>query len=72
MKYIVLGNTSVTVSIAVEAGSEDEAYEEARKRFKGIHAYLGNGGHGKLIGVEGDTETIAADEPVTFDDIIPE
>ncbi len=72
MKFTVLGNTQVTVSVQVEADSEKEAYEKAKKQFKGIHAYVGNGGTDKLIGVEGEHETIAADEPVTFDDCLPE
>lgn len=72
MKFTVLGNTQVTVSIQVEANNEEEAYEKAKKQFKGIHAYVGNGGIDKLIGVEGKYETIAADEPVTFDDCLPE
>lgn len=67
-KYVVLGNTQVTVSITVEANSKDEAYKKARKQFKGIQDYVGNGGTDKLIGVEGDC-TIAADEPVVWDDI---
>lgn len=71
MRYIVLGNTQVTVSIEVEANSEKEAYRKAKKQFKGIHAYVGNGGADKVIGVEGRYETIAADEPVEFDDCMP-
>lgn len=71
MKYIVLGNTRVTVSVEVEANSEQEAYAKAKKKFKGIKEYMGNGGDMKLIGVEGENETIAADEPVVFDDVMP-
>ena len=68
-KYTVLGNTQVTVSIAVEANSEDGAYKKARKQFKDIQSYVGNGGTDKLIGVEGAC-TIAADEPVVWDDVL--
>lgn len=71
MKYVVLGNTQVTVSVEVEANSQEEAIQKAKKKFKGIHPYLGNGGDMKLIGVEGVNETIAADEPVVFDDVMP-
>lgn len=71
-RFIVLGNTQVTISIEVEADNEKEAYEKAKKQFKGIHAYVGNGGTDKLIGVEGKHETIAADEPITFDDCLPQ
>ena len=72
MKFTVLGNTQVTVSIQVEANNEKEAYRKAQKQFKGVHSYNGNGGTDKLIGVEGKNETIVADEPVTFDDCLPE
>lgn len=66
--YIVLGNTQVTVSCKVRANSEAEATEKAKAQFGGIHAYAGNGGTDKLIGVEDARESIAADEPVIFDD----
>ena len=59
-KYTVLGNTSVTVSVEVEANSEEEAIEAAYAKFGGIHAYCGNGGVDKLIGVQGSKETIAS------------
>lgn len=67
MKYVVFGVTEITVSIEVEAENENEALEKADKQFKGIHSYAGNGGD-KLIGVEGKSETIAADAPVEFND----
>lgn len=69
-KYTVLGNTTVTVSVTVEADSEEQALKKAKRLFKGVNSYLGNGGDDKLIGVEGDC-TIAADEPVEFDDVLP-
>ena len=71
MKYTVFGHTEVTVSIQVEADDEAEAMEKAMKKFKGIREYAGNGGVGKLIGVEGSTETISADAPVEFDSCRP-
>ena len=69
-KYIVTGNSSVTVSINVYAENEEEAMEKAASQFKGIRAYAGNGGFDKLIGVEGSGESISADCPVEFDDVI--
>lgn len=77
-KYRVFGHANVTVSVVVEVKdgvelSEEEILKKAQKKFNGIHAYLGNGGGGdKLIGVDGDTETIAADEAAVFDDYMPE
>ena len=70
MKYTVLGNTTVVVSVEVEAASEEEALEKARRQFGGIHEFAGNGGEDKLIGVNGENETIAADEPIEFDDVL--
>ena len=70
MRYTVLGNTQVTVSIEVEADDPGEAMQKAKRKFKGVKAYAGNGGTDKLIGVEGHGETIVADEPVVFDDCI--
>ena len=69
-KYNVLGNTSVTVCVTVEADSEEEAMNKANEQFNGIHSYGGNGGLDKLIGVNGSNESIAADESVEFDDVM--
>lgn len=78
-QYRVFGDAVVTVSCVVEldektsdqlsaAELEQELYKRARSKFEGIRAYLGNGGDSKLIGVEGDKETIAADAPVEWAD----
>lgn len=74
-KIIVLGHTPVTVSVMIEVPdnavlTESEIYAKAVKKFGGIRSYLGNGGNDKLIGVEGDGESISADESVTFDDFL--
>ena len=76
-KIRVFGHTTVTVStvITVRDGtelSEKEIRRRAKQKFGGIHAYLGNGGDDKLIGVEDENETIAADEAVVFDDYMHE
>ena len=68
MLYRVFGHTVVNVSTIVEAESEAEAIEVAQREFEGIDSYVGNGGDDKLIGVEGENETIAADDYVVFDD----
>ena len=74
-KYIrVLGHAEVTVSVRIkvrddETLSEQDIYARAGKKFGGI---VGNGGMDKLIGVEGEGETISADEAPVFDDYMEE
>lgn len=70
-KYRVFGTAVVTICIDVSAPNElteEEIYRLAKKRFRGIHSYAGNGGDDKLVGVEGESERIFADEPPVFDD----
>lgn len=67
-KWTVAGSVEVTVSIIVEAETEDEAMELAEEKFGGVKSYCGNGGYDKLIGVDGDSESIACDGEVEFDD----
>ena len=69
-KYIVLGHTTVTVAVEVTANDEEEAMGIARKKFGGVTAYAGNGGRDKLIGVDGENESIYSDERVKFDDVM--
>lgn len=74
-KYRVFGHASVTVSIVVSAPdgrelTEEEILKRAKKHFNGIRSYIGNGGDDKLIGVEGNTETITEDESPIFDDFM--
>ena len=67
-KYDVHGTVPVVVHITVEAESEEQAIEIATKKFKGVHEYLVNDGYDKLIGVEGDYESITVDGNVELDD----
>lgn len=67
-EYDVHGTVPVVVHITVEAESEEQAIEIAKKKFRGVHEYLGNGGCDKLIGVEGDHESITVDGNAEFDD----
>ena len=72
-KIRVYGNASITVSCVVylkdnEELDEDVIYDLANERFSGIEAYVGNGGYDKLIGVEGDEETISDDGYLDWDD----
>ena len=76
-KIRVFGHTEVTVSVVVSFRDDTEItmqkiLRKADKQFGGIQAYLGNGGDDKLIGVEGDNETIAADSVIVFDDYMEE
>ena len=69
----VFGHAQVTVSVVIRVRgdaelTEKEIFQRARRKFGGIHSYLGNGGDDKLIGVENRNETISADENPKFDD----
>ncbi len=73
----VFGHAQVTVSVVIRVRgdaelTEKEIFQRARRKFGGIHSYLGNGGDDKLIGVENRNETISADENPKFDDYAEE
>ena len=59
--YEVVGTYTITVMKRVMANDEDEAMELAEEHFGGITEYCGNGGIDKLIGVEDESESVAAD-----------
>lgn len=72
-RYRVFGHTTVTVSTVIEVPDdedldEDEIYERASNEFDGIGSFAGNGGIDKIIGVNGYSDSISADEEVEFDD----
>lgn len=60
-KYKVYGTYTITIAKEVWANDEDEAIEKASDKFGGLHEYCGNGGYDKLIGVDEDDESVAAD-----------
>jgi len=68
-KYRVYGHTTVTVAIDVVANSKKEAYEVALDERAALTAYVGNGGLDKLIGVDGEDESVSADCEIKYDDI---
>lgn len=68
-KYRVYGTTVVTVYKEVWANSEDEAFDKAYKQLHSLTGYCGNGGYDKLIGVDGDDESVSADGTIEYDDI---
>lgn len=67
-KYDVHGTVPVVVHITVEAENGNQAMEIAAEEFRGVFEYVGNGGYDKLIGVEGENETITIEGSVEFDD----
>ena len=72
-RYIVYGRTTVIITTEVEAESEEEAYEIADGQRCGLDVYVGNGGTDKLVGVDGENESVSADEEIVYYDIeVPE
>lgn len=67
--YRVCGTTTVTVYKEVWANDRDEAIDRASNELTGLTEYCGNGGYDKLIGVEGDDESVSADGYIEWDDI---
>lgn len=68
-KYRVCGTTTVTVYKEVWANSEDEAYDKAQRQLDSLTEYCGNGGYDKLVGVDGDDESVSADDFIHYDDV---
>ena len=68
-RYRVFGHTTVTVSVEVNAGNEDEAYEKASEELFSLTSYAGNGGTHMLIGVDEDNQSVSADGEITYDHI---
>lgn len=61
-KYKVWGSFTGSVSITVEADSQDEAFDKAYEEFGGLGSYCGNGGCDKLIGVSSPNESCEAED----------
>jgi len=73
----VFGHTEATVSVLIDVPvdaklTESEIYALAKRQFKGIRSAAGNGGANQVLSVSGKHDTIAADEPVEFDDYMDE
>jgi len=68
-KYRVYGTTTVSVVKEVWANSEEEAYEKAQSQLDSLTEYCGNGGYDKLVGVDGDDESVACYDSICYDDI---
>lgn len=67
-EFDVHGTVPVCVHITVKAENGQQAIKIAKKKFGGIHQFVGNGGTDKLIGVDGQNECITVDGNVEFDD----
>ena len=67
--YKVYGTTTVSVVKEVWANSEDEAYDKAQNQLESLTEYCGNGGYDKLIGVDGEGESVACYDSIYYDDI---
>ena len=57
-KYAVHGVVEVEVVKEVWANSESEAYEKAHYELSSLTEYIGNGGSDRLIGVDGEGESV--------------
>ena len=68
-KYRVYGYTTVTVTVEVNAENEVGAYIEATNQLTELSGYAGNGGCNRLVGVDGEGQSIEADMEITYDDI---
>ena len=66
MKYRVIGETTVTVYLDVEAESEEEAIEAAYKEVSSLTAYCGNGGMDKLVGVSLSNASVDAGDCIEW------
>lgn len=69
MKWFrVFGHTQVGVVVTVRAENEAAAIEKAGEQLEALTAYCGNGGSDKLIGVDGEHQSIFADDEIVYDD----
>ena len=68
-KYVVYGTAVVTVAKEVWALDKDDAYKKAQMELDSLTEYCGNGGYDKLVGVDGDGESVHADCNIEYDDI---
>jgi hypothetical protein len=68
-KYKVYGTVTVCVTKEVWANNEDEAREKAYDQLSCLTAYCGNGGGDKLVGVDGDDESVDTFEDIAYDEV---
>ena len=68
-KYKVYGTVAVSVYKEVWAHNESEAYDKAYDELDSLTEYCGNGSYDRLIGVENEGESVAADGIIEYNDI---
>ena len=69
-KYAVHGVVEVEVVKEVWASSEEEAYEKAANQLTSLNEYCGNGSYDRLIGVEGEGESVSTcSNEIEYNDI---
>lgn len=68
-KFRVIGTVAVSVYKEVWAHNEDEAYDRAYRELDALTEYCGNGSYDRLIGVENEGESVAADGIIEYNDI---
>lgn len=68
-KYRVCGTVEISVYKEVWANNESEAYDKAYKGLDQLNEYVGNGSYDRLIGVENEGESVAADGIIEYNDI---
>ena len=66
MRFKVYGSTTVNVVTVVEAACPDEALEVALGELNCLNQYVGNGGDDKMVGVEGDDDSVSADDEIEW------
>lgn len=67
-RYIVRGTVLVNVETTVEADSEEHAYEVAANERPELSDYVGNGGIDKLIGVDGELESVESSDTIEWNE----
>jgi hypothetical protein len=66
VRYKVYGSTVVNVVTEVTADSPEEALETALSELNGLIQYVGNGGADKLVGVDGEHDSVSADDEIQW------
>ena len=68
-KFKVYGSVTISVYKEVWAHNEEEAYDKAYDELDTLNEYCGNGSYDRLIGVENEGESVAADGLIEYNDI---
>lgn len=67
-KYRVCGTTTVAVYKEIWAANEEDAIDKANNQLDGLTAYCGNFGYDKLVGVDGEGESVEVDGYIEWND----